>query len=214
MSCEPHAQVLSPCSDDAATLLVLGTRGDVAFDESGYLDLTEGQEAATIDFLYQKQTNLYRFEYLYITEEGAATPADIRAVPNEQTDKSFTVQFSGSPITAGCRLYWRVIVPDNLHTCQGLTNQPQYALVRPTQEGLTLIPSDQDYVDIEFQDEMTTADWVFDALVLEFDPGQGSVPSEILVFAYTIILRTTLGCRIMLSGSADIIGYRFRWRAG
>lgn len=208
MACDP--QVVSPCADDAVSVgQVLGTRGDVAYDESGFVALTAGQTSADITFGYQKESSGYRFEYLYVTTLDG-NPGDTRAIPNGQTQRGFTVAFTGQPITANSTLYWRVIVPDALHTCQGLEGTPQYAIVRPTQEGVAEFPVDQDFVAVTFPIEEDDDDYNILAATVE-----NTVGEVVQVFPYpTVTSRTTLGFRLDFGSHPEEAGYTVRWKIG
>lgn len=207
-TCTP--QVVSPCADDAVSVgQVLGTRGDVAYDETGSVALTAGQTSAEITFGYQKESSDFRFEYLYVKTLDD-NPGDVRAVPNSQTQRGFTVAFTGQPITANSTLYWRVIVPDALHTCQGIDGTPQYAIIRPTQEGIESFPEDQDFIVVTFPIEEDDDEYNFLALSIE-----NTVTETPQVFPNpTVTSRTTVGFRIDFASSPDEAGYTLRWKIG
>lgn len=202
---------MSPCADDAVSVgQVLGTRGDINFDENGTLALTIGQYEAEVTFLYEKETSDYRFEQLYVTSEDD-NPAVIVPIVKSQTTKKFVVDFGGVPISANSTLYWRVIVPDPLHACQGATAQPSYAIVRPGQRGLTAFPPAATEVQIVLPIAQPDDDWGFDQLDVEFNPAL-TKPDPVQVFSTpTVIERTVNGCKLVFSGAPTVTGYRILW---
>lgn len=208
MSCTPHPQVISPCADDAVSVgQSLGTRGDVAYDEAGSLALTVGQTSVSVQFSFTKESAAYVFEYLYI-KTGDAAPVDIRPVLNGQTKQGFTCELSGMPISANSMLFWRVVVPDPLHSCAGAANGPQYAIVKPAQQGITAIPQNQSYIDVTFTAAQDDDTWEFESAVVHV-PNIVDIP---LVFAMICTVHTRYGFRIKFSGSPDQAGYTLHWR--
>lgn len=208
MACDP--QVVSPCADDAVSVgQVLGTRGDVAYDEVGSVELTAGQTSAEITFGYQKESSDYRFEYLYVKTEDD-NPGDVRAVPNSQTQHGFTVAFTGQPITANSILYWRVVVPDALHTCQGIAETPQYAIIRPTQEGTEPFPEDQDFIEVLFPVEEDDNDYNFLALTIV----NAAIDIPQVFPAPTVSSKGTFGFRLEFASMPEESGYVLHWKIG
>lgn len=210
MACDPHPQVVSPCADDAVSVgNALGVSGDLAFDECGSLALTAGQTSAEITFGYQKENDDYRFEYLYIKTLDD-NPADVRAVPNNQTQRGFTVAFTGQPTTANSTLYWRVVVPDSLHSCPGSSNAPQYAIVRPTQEGIEPFPMDQDFIVVAFPIAEDDEEWNLLAATIENEDTE-----TLQVFpAPTVASRSLIGFRLDFASSPEEAGYNLHWKIG
>lgn len=209
--CEPHPQVLSPCADDAVSVgQVLGTRGDVVFDEYGLVNLTDAQVDVTVAFDYEKESAEYVFEYLYV-ESTDATPVDIRAVVQAKSTTGFTVKLSGGPVTATCVLKWHVITPDPLHTSCPATGAPHYAIVRPAQQGLTNMVNGNDFIAVTFPTAQPDNDWVFLACEIE-NINDPVVPS--MVFCWTVSAHDTTGFRLELSGAPDTGNYKLRWRVG
>lgn len=211
MACPTHPQVLSPCADDGVSVgQVLGTRGDVVFDEYGVVNLTAGQVEVVVAFDYEKESADYVFEYLYV-ESTDTTPVDIRAVVQAKSTTGFTVELSGEPVTVNCILKWHVITPDPLHISCPATGAPHYAIVRPAQQGLTNMVNGQDYVAVTFPAPQPDNDWVFLACEVEHitDP---VVP--FMIFTWTVSVHLTTGFRIELSGAPDDGNYKLRWRVG
>lgn len=209
MSCTPHPQVISPCADDAVSVgQSLGTRGDVSFDESGSLALTAGQTSVSVQFSFTKESAGYVFEYLYI-KTGDAAPVDIRPVLNGQTKQGFTCELTGMPITANSTLFWHVIVPDPLQTCQGLAGGPQYAIVKTAQEGIVALVQDQDFIEVTFPTQQPDALWEFESLVIHHPDVVDYVP---MAFSWTCLSHTAQGFKLGLTGSPDNGAYRLHWR--
>lgn len=207
MSCLPHPQVVSPCADDAVSVgQVLGTSGDLAFDEQGSVALTIDQTSGEVTFGYQKETSDYRFEQLYIRDTHD-DPVDVRAVPKGQTQYGFTFELTGQPITATCTLYWRVVVPDALHSCPSATGAPRYGIVPPPQQGTEALVVDQDFVEVIFPTEQPDNTWEFEAL--EITSGAIDIP---MVFSWTVAEKSTVGFKLMFQGKPDVAGYTLRWR--
>ena len=198
---------MSPCADDAVSVgQALGTRGDVNFDEYGALNLNIGQTSAQVFFDYEKESADYRFEYLYIENDDDPT-AEARAVCKARDTKSFTVDFTGAPITANSVLKWRVTVPDPLHTCAGVAGAPKY-VVYDKREGVTPFPKDADSVTINFSEEHSTDDWKLEALSIEYT---GLLTP--LIFSLPLIInRTTAGFTMIFQGHPDDDGYFIHWR--
>lgn len=206
-ACDPHPQVAQPCADDGVSIgQVLGTRGDISFDEHGETALTAGQTTATVEFLYEKVSVDYVFEYLYVKSPGAF-PDDIRAVANSQTTKSFVVELSGKPVTNNDVLVWRVIIPDKLHTAQPATSGPRYAILRPSQQGLTDLAQGFIFVNVTFPTEMPDNDWVFEALEVE-----NLSEDSPMVLNWTVATHTTSGFRLDFQGTPDSPNYKLRWK--
>jgi len=207
MSCTPHPQVMSPCADDAVSVgQALGTRGDVNFDEYGTLNLNLGQTGAEVLFDYEKESADYRFEYLYIENADDPTAASF-PIPKIRTTKSFTVDFTGAPITANSVLKWRVTVPDPLHTCAGVAGSPKY-VIYAYQEGLTPFPNGADFVPISFPQEQPNADYQLEAFSVEYT----GIGTPLIFAAPLIIERTTVGFTFVFQGHPDAEGYFIRWR--
>lgn len=209
MSCSNHPQVMYPCADDTIPVEnALAVSGDISFDEEGSLVLTQGQTEAEIPFGFQKESSAYVFEYLYVKSLDA-NPADIRAVPNLQTTKKFTVAFTGAPITGNSTLYWRVKVPDGLHSCPSLQNSPKYAIIRSSQRGTIALTQGLDYVEVEFPEAQPDNDWGFDQLSIEHaiaDAGQQ-------VFAFpTVSARSQTGFTLVFGSAPTTSGYTLRWQ--
>lgn len=209
MACVDHPQVLSPCADDAVSVgQVLGTRGDVAYDETGSVALTIGQATVAVEFSFTKESDDYVFEYLYIKTEDE-TPVDIRPVPRVQTKQGFTCELTGVPITANSMLFWRVVVPDPLHTCQGLVAGPQYAQVKVAQEGRVAMTQDTEFFEVTFPIEQPDALWEFESLVVHADDTI-DIP---LVFPQPICtVHTAAGFTVRFQGVPDETGYTLHWR--
>lgn len=209
MACCDTLQLLDP--------QVLGVRGDVAYDEYGSLALAIGQTSAAISFIYEKATTAYRFEYLYIedafvsspSDDDSAGPQDIRAVVTYQDELGFTLNFSGAPTTTTCTLRWHVMRPDPLQINQPATTGPLYAIVRPSQKGITALVSGQDYINVTFPHAQADNDWVFEALTIEnqTDPQLASQ-----IFSWTVSVHTITGFRLDLSGTPDNNFYILRWK--
>lgn len=218
MSCDPHPQIMSPCADDAVSVdQVLGTRGDINFDENGSLALTAGQTTAVIAFRYQKETSDYRFEYLYVKSIDA-NPADVRPVVKAQTTQNFTVDFGGEPITANSTLYWRVVVPDQLHVCQGAAGGPKYAIIKPSQEGSVLLDIGAESAQVTFPLEQPDNTWLFECLEIDgssiglTEEELIATPDAVQAFAITITNRTAQGFVVSFSGATEHSGYVLLWR--
>lgn len=207
--CDPHPQVMSPCSDDAVSVgQALGTRGDVAFDEFGSTNLTAGQTTVDVTFNYQKESSSYVFEYLYVANPDEP-PDDIRPIVNSQTTTGFQVELSGEPTSATSVLYWRVIIPDALHTCQPLTNGPRYAILRPEQHGITPLVSGQDYLIVNFAGgDMPDADWGFEQFSIE----RSFAETDPQIFAWTCTRHVIGGFTITFSGHPTDSTYSLRWQ--
>lgn len=210
MSCTPHPQVMSPCEDDTLPVEnALAVSGDISFDEEGSIALTEGQTSAEIEFGFQKETAVYVFEYLYVKSTGD-DPVFIAAVPSELTTRKFTVKFTGAPVAANCTLYWRVKVPDGLHSCPSLQNGPKYAIVRPTQEGIEPFPEGQDFVAITLPLEEDDSEYNLLAITVE-----NTAAEVVQVFPYpTVTSRTTLGFRLDFGSFPEESGYTVHWKIG
>lgn len=228
MNCSPHPQVSSPCADDSVSVgQALGTRGDINFDENGQVNLELNKTLYTVPFLYEKDSASYVFEYLYIrTPDGQPVGLDIRASVINQSTKDFTVDLSGSPTLVGCILFWHVIVPDPLHICQGLVNQPQYAQIPFSQKGLTAIPDGVEFLEVFFPTNMPDNDWVFEALTIEYvAEGEGDelpdvptplVPNVAQVNAFTVVDHRTDGFVLAFAGTfvSGAGQYILRWKVG
>lgn len=211
-ACTPHPQVMSPCSDDAVSVAqVLGTRGDRNFDESGSLALTIGQTSVAVTFDYEKESSDYRFEQLYIKAEDAA-PVDIRPVVNSQTKQGFTAELTGVPITVNCKLYWRVIVPDSLHTCQTVAGGPKYAIVPTPQSGIAPFPIGTYVVTVVFPVAQPDTTWEFEALSIEAAPTDPATDPQTFSMP-TVTSRLATGFQLMFSGAPDTADrYTIHWR--
>lgn len=199
---------MSPCSDDTLPVEnVVSVSGDISFDEEGSLALTEGQTEAEIEFGFQKESAAYVFEYLY-AKSLDDDPAFIGAVPQEQTTRKFVVGFTGAPVTANSTLYWRVKVPDGLHSCPSLQNAPKYAIVPESQHGVKDFPADTNSIEVVFDEEMPSADWGFDQLDIE---NMGiDVPQ---VFSMpTISVRSATGFLLIFGSHPTEEGYTLRWK--
>lgn len=208
MACDPHPQIVSPCSDDAVSVgQALGTRGDVHFDEYGSTILTEGQTTVDVTFNYEKESASYVFEYLYVANPDEL-PDDIRAIVNSQTTAGFQVELSGEPTSATSVLYWHVIVPDALHTCQPLTNGPHYSILRTEQHGVTPLVSGQDYLIVNFPTNMPDTDWGFEQFSIE----KAFAESDPQVFAWTCTRHVIGGFTIQFSGHPTDGTYSLRWQ--
>lgn len=206
MACTP--QVISPCADDnVGAENLIGVNGDVSFDEEGSLALAEGITEVEIPFGFQKENKDYVFEYLYV-KSTKETPTFIGVTPVTQTTKKFTAQFTGSPVTDDDVLFWRVRVPDGLHDCSSLQNSPKYAIVPAEQHGVTNWPSGQNYIEVEFDEAMPSADWGFehrDIETLTVDPPQ--------VFGEpTIVERSETGFKLQFGSFPVEEGYSLRWK--
>lgn len=101
-------QILEPDS----TLLVASQSGsiDQALDERGEVILSTNQVEVTVNFLTQKLSDEYRYEYLYVDALGLANPGTIVPVPIRETVAGFTVVLAGEPPQDGYILRWRVVV--------------------------------------------------------------------------------------------------------
>lgn len=203
---------MSPCQDDAVSVAqALGTSGDIAFDEFGSITLVPNQTSQQVTFRYQKATAAYVFEYLYIGSSGDVNPADIRAVVSAQDMNGFTVEFSGSPITFNCTLYWRVKVPDALSVCQTGSSQPQYAVVPFTQEGQTTMLKLEYQQSIVFPKAMKDENWFFEAFQIEYQ-GADLHPILRLFCLPTISQKTANGCTLDFNGTAQEDNYVMKWK--
>lgn len=211
MSCTPHPQVISPCADDGVSVgQALGTTGDISYDEAGSVALTVNQTTVAVDFSFTKESLDYVFEYLYI-KTGDDNPIDIRPVPKTQTKRGFVVELTGTPITANSMLFWRVVVPDPLRTCDGLNAAVQYADVKPAQEGIAAMTQDVDFVEVLFPIEQPDGLWKFESLTFEFHE-LIDAPYLVMVFVPICTVHTKAGFRLELSGSPDRAGYALHWR--
>lgn len=209
MACQQHPQVISPCADDGVSVgQALGTRGDIAYDEAGSVALTVGQTSVSVEFGYTKESLEYVFEYCYILT-GDAAPVDIRPVINSRSKRGFTCELTGMPITGNSKLFWRVVVPDPLHACQGLTNGPQYAQVLPAQQGIAALVQDQDFIEVVFPAAQPDALWEFESLVIHHPDVLDYIP---MIFAWTCLAHEFTGFKLGLSGSPDNGAYRLHWR--
>lgn len=205
--CDPHAQVLAPCANDAvAPLLGLGTRGDLAFSEYGNMPLSAGQDSAAIAFLYEKTDWRYTFPQLYVGNYDSVPNDAITPVPGSQTSKGFAVKLSGAPTTEDSILFWEVRIPDNLQMCQSLTSEPKYAIVPPYQKGTQALVVDQDFVEVLFPDEHPTADWIGE---FNIENSAIDIPQ---VFAWTLVERSVTGFKLVFQGAPETDGYNLRWR--
>lgn len=206
MVCSAHPQVISPCADDTLPVEdALAVSGDISFDEEGSVALSEGQTEAEVEFGFQKETAAYVFEYLYVKSTGDGQ--GFFAHPVEQTTKKFVVEFTGAPVDENCTLYWRVKVPDGLHSCPSLQNSPKYAILPATRQGETPWPVGQSFIDIVFEEDMPSVDWAFDQRDVEVD---GIVPQ---VFSEpTITERTVSGCRLQYGSFPTQEDYVLRWK--
>ena len=211
MNCTPNPQVLSPCADDTVPVSqVLGTSGDVNFDESGFLALTVGQTEAEVRFAYQKESKDYEFERLYVSEKGAETPSVIGVVVKEQATKFFSVSFSGAPVSSLCTLHWRVVVPDQLRTCSGLTSQPQYVILPDFVEGEVVLEAGESGYNIVFPKPLSDK-WAFDRLYIEHVIP--TLPNPLSAFEMCVYGRTTTGCKIALTSAPTESGYVLKYKA-
>lgn len=205
-SCSPHPQVISPCADDTLPVEdVLSVSGDISFDEEGSVALSEDQNQVEVTFGFQKETAAYVFEYLYVkSTEGTF----IGAVSKEQTTKKFVARFTGGPVDLSCTLFWRVKVPDGLHSCPSLQNSPKYAILPASRQGEAQWPVGQSFVDIVFEEAMPSSDWGFDQRDIEHPiitvPQVFSEP--------TITLKTVNGCRLQYSSFPTEEDYFVRWK--
>lgn len=207
MSCCNSDQILCPGPNDAVSIgQVLGTRGDINFDERGSVALEEGQETVEVEFLYEKCSAAYVFEYHYVAGTDG-TPDDIRAVPNVRTVNGFTMQLSGEPVTANSTLYWRVVVPDDLQTSQPPAAPAQYAIVRPEQHGSQALVADQTTVIVTFAETHPDNDWGFEQLWIQKAPTE----AEPETFAWTCIAHSTTGFSLKLSGAPSDSDYSLHW---
>lgn len=208
MSCCRDDQILCPGPNDAVSIgNVLGTRGDVNFDERGSVALTEGQEQVEVAFLYEKCSAAYVFEYHYVAGPDVL-PDDIRPVPNVQTVHGFTMQLSGNPVTANSILYWRVIVPDDLQTSQPPAAPPQYAIVRPEQHGSQALVLGDTVVIVTFAEEHPDNDWGFEQLWIQ----KALTEAEPETFAWTCIAHSITGFSLKLSGAPADGDYSLHWQ--
>lgn len=205
--CEPHDQVISPCADDAAaSLLGLGTRGDIAYSEYGNMPLSAGQTDVAIEFLYEKTNWGYVFVHCYVGNyDGVPTDA-IQCVTGSQTSKGFAVKFSGAPTTNDSVLFWEVRIPDNLQACQSVTSSPKYAIVPPYQQGIEELNIGQEFLVVTFPEEHPIENW-YPTLVIE-KLGGGNPQ----IFAWIMTARSKAGFRLDFQGSPDTDGYFLRWR--
>lgn len=205
-TCTPHPQVVSPCADDTLPVAdALAVSGDISFDEEGSVALTEDQSQAEVTFGFQKETAVYVFEYLYVkSTEGTF----IGAVPIEQTTKKFVAKFTGGPVDASCTLYWRVKVPDGLHSCPSLQNSPKYAILPESQHGEEAWPVDQNFIEVVFDEEMPSADWGFDQLDIE----NAAIDIPQVFGSPTISVRTVTGFKLMFGSFPTESGYFVRWK--
>lgn len=207
MSCDPHPNVIMPCADDTLPVEnALAVSGDISFDEEGSLALTAGQTEAEIEFGFQKESAAYVFEYLYVKSTGDGQ--GFLAHPVEQTTKKFTVEFTGAPINGNCTLYWRVKVPDGLHSCPSLQNSPKYAIVPESQHGVASFPVDQDFIEVLFDEEMPSADWGFDQRDIE----NGAVDIPQVFGEPTLVVRSTVGFTLQYASHPEESGYNLRWK--
>lgn len=207
--CEPHAQVISPCSDDAAaSLLGLGTRGDVAFSEYGNMPLSAGQTDVAIEFLYEKTDWRYVFVYCYVGNyDGVPTDA-IQVVSGSQTSKGFALKLSGAPTTDDSILFWEVRIPDNLQECQSVTSGPKYAIVPVEQHGVTPLVNGQDFIIVTFAEPMPDNNWVFEALSFE----KAFSEADALGFVPIVTAHTVNGFTLQFQGAPDSSDYTMRWQ--
>lgn len=205
-TCSPHPQVISPCADDTLPVEdALAVSGDISFDEEGSEALTEDQDQIEVTFGFQKETAAYVFEYLYVkSTEGTF----IGAVPVEQTTKKFVAKFTGGPVDSSCTLYWRVKVPDGLHSCPSLQNGPKYAILPASRQDATGWPVGQSFVDIVFEEAMPSSDWGFDQRDVEH-----AIITVPQVFGEpTVTLKTTSGCRLQYGSFPIEEDYFVRWK--
>lgn len=198
---------MSPCDNDAVSIgQVLGSRGDVNFDERGSVALTEGQESAEITFDFEKCSAAFVFEYLYV--KGTDTiPDAVVVVPQVQSTTGFTVQFSGSPVTANSTLFWRVTVPDALQVSQPPAAPPQYAIVRPAQSGSQALTAGQTTVIVTFDEEHPDNLWGFEQLWIQ----KAATEAEPETFAWTCIAHSITGFSLKLSGAPSDSDYTLHW---
>lgn len=106
------------------TVQVLGTRGDVGYEEDGTVELTNGQTTGNVTFSYEKASdpdNL-RFEYRYVEGE-----ADVLVSTSDLTTTGFNFSLS-IPAVTGAKLRWKVVTRDALHVTQPPTTQPRYLI--------------------------------------------------------------------------------------
>lgn len=205
-NCSPHPQVISPCADDTLPVEdALGVSGDISFDEEGSIALSEDQDQIEVSFGFQKETAAYVFEYLYVKSlEGTF----IGAVPIEQTTKKFVARFTGGPVDESCTLFWRVKVPDGLHSCPSLQNSPKYAIFPESRHGETTWPVGQSFIDLVFDEEMPSEDWGFDQRDIE---NLGLATPQVFGEP-TIIDKTTLGGRLQYGSFPTQEDYVLRWK--
>jgi hypothetical protein len=200
---------MEPCQNDAVgTLGALGVSGDVAFDESGSMPLSQGQTECEITFTYEKTDWRYRFIYLYVGYFDG-TPIDaIACSPGLQTSKKFLVKFSGAPTSAGAILFWEVRIPDNLQACQTTSSGPNYAILRPEQHGVTPLVSGQDFIIVTFPELMPDTDWGFEQLTVR----KAFSEANTLGFVFTETSHSASGFTLAMSGAPDNGDYTLHWQ--